>query len=109
MATVVMRLDPRLLDNPDADIRYRLPDLLSERSAGVITDEGYDYVDEGPLLLLFLKALELGPALACVLDVVQNVRVLDNDLRSAAVVAIEHDGAYDVVYPPNFSGPFLPE
>ncbi len=109
MATVVMRLDPRLLDNPDADIRYQLPDLLAERSAGVITDNGYDYVGEVPLLVLFLKALELGSALACVLDVVQNVRVLDNDLRQAAVVAIELEGAYDVVYPPDFAGPFLPE
>src|SRR5436305_1272890 len=81
MPTVVVRLDPRLLRNPDADLRYHLPDLLAERSGGVIRDDGYDYVGEGPLLVLFLKASELEPALACVLDVVQNARVLSNDLR----------------------------
>jgi hypothetical protein len=108
MATVVVRLDPRLLDNPDADIRYRLPDLLVERSAGVITEDGYDYVGEGPLLVLFLKASKLQPALACVLDVVENVRVLDNDLRPAAVVAVERGGKHEVVYPADFAGPFLP-
>lgn len=108
MATVVVRLDPRLLDNPDADIRYRLPDLLAEQSAGVIADDGYDYAGEGPLLILFLKASKLKAALTCVLDVVENVRVLGNDLRPAAVVAVERDGGHSVVYPPDFSGPFLP-
>ena len=32
MATVVIRLDPQLLDNPDADLRYRLPAILAELS-----------------------------------------------------------------------------
>jgi hypothetical protein len=108
MATVVMRLDPRLLDNPDADLRYRLPELLAGRSAGVISDDGYDYVGDGPLLLLFLKASKLKPALACVLDVVENVPVLGNDLRPAAVVAVEREGGHEVVYPPGFAAPFLP-
>jgi len=109
MATVVVRLDPRLLDNPDADLRYTLPDLLAERSAGVITDDGYDYVGKAPLLVLFLKASDLKPALACVLDVVENIRVLDNDLRPATVVAVELGGGHEVVYPPDFAGQFLPE
>ncbi len=80
MKTLIMRLDPRRLHNPDTDIRYVLPDLLADRSAGVIRDDGYDYVGEAPWLVLFLKASELEAALACVLDVVENVRVLDNDL-----------------------------
>jgi hypothetical protein len=108
MTTVVMRLDPRRLDNPDTDLRYLLPNLLAERSAGVIGDDGYDYVGEAPWLILFLKATELEPALACVLDVVENDRVLDSDLRPAAVVAVEGPGGQEVVYPPGFDGPFLP-
>ncbi len=108
MTTLVVRLDPRRLDNPDADIRYLLPDLLAQRSAGVICDDGYDYVGEAPLLVLFLKVSELEPALACVLDVVENVRVLDNDLRPAAVVAVQREGGHEVVYPLGFEGPFLP-
>jgi hypothetical protein len=58
-------------------------------------------------LFLFLQASELEQALACVLDVVKNIRVLDNDLRSA-VVAVERDGGHEVVYPPGFEEPFLP-
>ncbi|HEV3082482.1 MAG TPA: hypothetical protein VGY66_22045 [Gemmataceae bacterium] len=107
MASFVIRLDPRRLDNPDADIRYRLPDLLAQRSGGVISEDGFDYIGEGPLLVLFLKASALGPALECVLDVVENVRVLGNDLRPAAVVAVERKGEHEVVYPADFEGPFL--
>jgi hypothetical protein len=108
MASIVVRLDPRRLVNPDTDIRYLLPDLLAERSAGVIGDDGFDYVGETPLLVLFLKASDLERGLACVLDVVENVRVLDNDLRPAVVVAVEREGGREVVYPPQFAGPFLP-
>jgi hypothetical protein len=108
MATVVVRLDPRRLDTPDADIRYALPDLLAERSGGLVTDDGYDYAGEGSLLVLFLQAAEVEPAVACVLDVVQNVRVLGNDLRPAAVVALARGTEFEVVYPLNFAGPFLP-
>jgi hypothetical protein len=108
MASLVIQLDPQKLDNPDADIRYRLPDLLAERSGGVIRDDGYDYLGEEPLLVLFLKVSKLEPALECVLDVVENVRVLDNDLRPATVVAVKHRGKQKVVYPVGFTGLFLP-
>jgi hypothetical protein len=108
MPTVVVRLDPRRLKNPDVDIRYILPDLLAERSSGIISDDGYDYVGERSLLVLFLETSDIALAVACVLDTVQNVRVLGNDLRQAAVVAVERDGRHEVVYPPDFAGPFLP-
>jgi len=107
MASVVIRLDPQCLDNPDAATRHRLPDLMAELSRGVISDDGYDYIGEGPLLILFLKVTEIEPALECVLDVIENVRVLDNDLRQLAVVAVEQEGKYEAVYPAGFVGPFL--
>ena len=108
MAALAIRLDPQLLDNPDADIRYRLPDLLTERSSGVIRDDGYDYVGPQPLMIVFLQASQLEPALACVVDVVENVPVVGCLLRSGAVVAVEREAGWEVVYPPGFAGPFLP-
>jgi hypothetical protein len=109
MHTVVIRLDPLLLEKPDADIRYRLPDLLAERSGGEIVDQGYDYVGDQPLMVLFLSAADLARALACVLDVVENVRVLGNDLRRGTAVAVEREGGYEVIYPPGHTGQFLPQ
>jgi hypothetical protein len=63
--TLAIRLDPQLLDNPDADIRYRLPDILAEPSGGVISDDGYDYVGTQPLMVVFLKVSQLNLALVC--------------------------------------------
>jgi hypothetical protein len=83
--------------------------MLAKRSGGIISDDGYDYIGDEPFLVLFLKASKLKPALACVLDVVQNVRVLGNDLRRAAVVAVQRKGGHDVAYPSDFAGPFLAE
>jgi hypothetical protein len=107
MTTIVVRLDPQLLENSNADIRYRLPNLLAQRSGGVISEDGYDYVGAQPLLVLFLKASEPEAALACILDVVENVRVLDNDLRPAVVIAVEHERRREVVFPAGFQGPVL--
>ncbi len=108
MATIVVRLDPQLLANPDADIRYRLPDLLAERLGGVVSDDGYDYVGPQPFLVLFLKVSDLKSGLACVLDVIENVQVLGSYLRPGAVVAVERDGGHDVIFPTGFTGPFIP-
>jgi hypothetical protein len=109
MHTIVLRLDPAELMNPDLDLRYQLPDLLAERSGGLIQDNGYDYVDGSRLLLLFLKVTELGSSLACIREVIEHFRVLDNDLRQGVVVAIAGEDGYEVVYPPGFVGPFLPQ
>jgi hypothetical protein len=109
MHTLVIRLDPKLLSNPDADLRYVLPDLLVERSSGNFTDDGYDYLGEEPYLVLFLKASNLSAAISCVTDMIENVRVLDNDLRPATVVAVETPKGYEIVHPASFDGKFLAE
>ncbi|WP_165228346.1 hypothetical protein [Aquisphaera insulae] len=108
MARFVIRLDPRRLDNPDLDIRYVLPDLLAERSGGIITDDGYDYAAEEPSLLLFLQSEDVERALACIVDVIERTRVLENDLHRAVRVAIETGRGHEVIYPPDDPGPFLP-
>jgi hypothetical protein len=109
VVTLAIRLDPRLLDNPDADIRYQLPNLLAERSGGVITDNGYDYVGPEPLMVVFLEASELEHAFVCVVDVIENVPVVGCSLRPGAVVAVKRKSGWEVVYPPGFAGPFLPQ
>ncbi len=107
MKTLAIRLDPQFLDNPDADIRYRLPDLLVARSRGVIAGDGYDYIGPQPLMVVFLKTSQLKSALEFILDVIENVPVLGCNLRSA-VVAVERKTGWEVVYPPGFTEPFLP-
>jgi hypothetical protein len=103
MDTIAIKLEPALLTNPDLDIRYTLPDLLAERSERVIQDDGYDYVgrpaSSGNALVIYLKVTELERAKKCIIDVITNVRVLDNDLRRAATVAVQRGDKFEVIYP----------
>jgi len=107
MPTLIIRLNPQLLDNPDADIRYQLPELLTERSGSGILYDGYDYVGSEPFLVIFLNVSDTELALVDIIDVIENVSVLGNNLQLAAVVAIDHDGKYEVVYPLGFVGSIM--
>ena len=112
VATVILRLDPAKLGDPDLDIRYVLPELIVERSGGRLTDEGYDYADDGgggatPCLLLFLGAADADAALPGVLEILKSERVLENDLSDVAV-AVEDGDEFRVVHPPGFDGEFRP-
>ena len=108
VVTVMIQLDPAHLSNPDLDIRYRLPDLLVERSSGRLTDDGYDYAGVGPApcLLLFLKTDDPSSAIPGIIEVLNSERVLENDL-SRVPVAVEDGDNFQVVYPPGFEGTFL--
>lgn len=107
MPAIVIRLDPAQLANPDADLRYVLPDLIAERSGGVITADGYDYLDDDQMLL-FLRTDDLTAATDVVLEVVRGERPLGNSLTSAVVGARDadepDDAPYVVVHPPEHRG-----
>jgi hypothetical protein len=107
MGTIALKLDPELLSNPDLDIRYTLPDLLAERSGGTIENDGYDYVGPSSAIVVFLKVSDETRAIACITDVIANVRVHENDLRQAATVAIERGAKFEVIYPPGSGEEFL--
>jgi len=107
MHRIVLKLSPEHLDNPDLDIRYQLPDLLQERSGGIIRDDGCDYAIGSNDLYLFVTTADLEKALTCIRDVIENTRVLDNDLRQATIVAIEKDAGFEVVFPTNLAGSIL--
>ena len=51
---IVITLDPQLLDNPDADLRYILPDYIQEKTEGALKDDGYDY-GEGDVMQIFMS------------------------------------------------------
>jgi hypothetical protein len=49
-----VRLNPGQLSNPDADLRYAIPDLMAEKY-GTISDGGFDYGEgDAPLMFIFL-------------------------------------------------------
>jgi hypothetical protein len=110
LGRLVIKLDPATMSNPDLDIRYSLPDLLIERSNGNLKDDGFDYDHSKPkpALLLFMTTNDLEADLSVVIDVIEHVRVLENELQRVAVVAVERaSGASEVVYPQAGQGQFL--
>lgn len=60
--SLLRRIDPGLLKNPDLDLRPQLVERLSERSNGCITEDGYDYEDDTNAMLIFCAQAHLTTA-----------------------------------------------
>ncbi len=106
MESFVICIAPELLTNPDLDICYELPEILSKESSGLIQSEGYEYTDDQKAILMHFAAHRLDKALPVVVEVIEQIEVLDNDLKKSAIVAVENGEHYDVVYPLGYKGKF---
>ena len=113
MPSIVIRLDPSRLQDPDLDLRYEIPDLLVTRSGGLIKDDGYDYEPEGNALRIYLRTPDLNSAVRQVITFLEKEHLHGNHLADAAQVGISEAAAsarqeYRVVYPPKTSGSIMP-
>ena len=113
MPSMVIRLDPAKLLEPDLDLRYEIPDLLAERSAGLIKDDGYDYERHGTAMQIYLWTSDLNSAVPQVIAFLETEHLHGNRLAEAAQVGISEADAsatreFRVVYPPGTSGFILP-
>jgi hypothetical protein len=113
VASIVIRLDPAKLENPDADLRYEIPDRLAQRSAGLIQDDGYDYESSGDVMQIYLKTADLDSALLQVVAFLETEGLHGNQLARAAEVGVSESDAsaateFRLAYPPGKSGVILP-
>ena len=96
MKKLILTLDAAKLKNPDLDLRYVIPDLLTESSNGNIKDNGYDYEEQenpnSPLIAIFLTVTNLPAALENISQLVLSEEVLGNKLASATTLYIEENG-----------------
>jgi hypothetical protein len=98
------------LPNPDLDLRYLIPDLLKQRSAGIINDDGYDYgPNDSGNLYLFLKTDNPEKAIPYIIEVMDRETVRDNQLAHHVIVAAREGDLFRVVYPANYEGDFAIE
>lgn len=102
MGTILIRLDPAQLPNPDADLRYLVPDALAKASDGLLRDDAYDYEEGTNVMRIFLATEHVEAGVAIVIRFLEDERVLGNHLAPAAEVAIGStaDGPFLPVYPP---------
>ena len=48
---ISITLDPSKLSNPDADLRYTIPEIAEEISNNELQDDGYDYDDDNNMII----------------------------------------------------------
>jgi len=98
MGSIAIKLVPDRLHNPDLDLRYIIPDRISELTGGRVEDNGYDYIDDGggegnDSMVIFMRSENPAEDVRLVLDALRRETFLDNDIHEAAVVATcEEDG-----------------
>ncbi len=112
MASIVIRLDPGQLKNPDADLRYEIPDLIAERSGGLVEANGYDYELDGNAMQIYLQTSDTGSAIQLIIQVLENEQLHDNDLSRGTQIGVNESDSpaateFTIVYPPGSSGVLL--
>jgi hypothetical protein len=108
MPSVVIRIDPARLTDPDADLRYELPDMLSERSGGLVESEGYDYEPEG-VMQIYLDTADADLAVRHVITLLENEHLRGNHLARAAQIGVSEAYTaeaceFQIVYPRGVEG-----
>lgn len=108
--SLLLRIDPGLLKNPDLDLRPQLVERLSERSNGCITEDGYGYEDDADAMLIFLCADDPATATQIVVHVLEHEEILGNCLAGAGTLGLsttedaEVASDYLVIYPRDKAG-----
>lgn len=100
MVTFVVVVDPARLDNPDADLRTLIPDLIETHSAGLVQSDGWGYAPDDTMHLFF-RAPGREPAAQQICAALASTRVLSNDL-SLATIAFRSasEGPFTTLHPP---------
>lgn len=93
------------MENPDADLRYAVPDRLAEVSSGILTDSGFDYEERTDAMLIYLSTKNLDSALPFVIELLENEVIYENRLADSATVGTspldeaERPADFAVIYP----------
>ena len=101
MQTIIILLNPEKLENPDLDLRYRVPDRIEEASHSSIQDNGYDYIDvedgqAGPLMGIWLETENAAEHWPIIRELFQNEQFMGNDLSLSAQIYISENDTDDL-------------
>ncbi len=108
MGSIAIKLNPSKLNNPDADLRYIIPEKIEELTNNVVTEDGYDYLDdEENSMVIFLQSDNPQNDVMKVLEILKTEDFLGNQIYDSGIVAIEENNGYRVVHPEKFDEEFL--
>jgi hypothetical protein len=106
MGHIAIKLNPSDLSNPDADIRYEIPDLVANETGNRVRDNGYDYAD-GNIMIIYLECDDPVSDVRDVIAALESNEVCDNKILNAAVIGISTDAkTFSVMHPANYGGEF---
>jgi len=117
--TVVVRLDPGAMENPDLEIRWGLEKALREACPEVsFFDDGYGFARHSEAMLLAYATSQPARLVEALVDLVTHRTISGNRLAAAAMVAVgprvpveagkEFEGL-TLVYPAHDAGKPLPD
>lgn len=95
MQTIIVKLEPGKLKNPDLDLRYLVPDRIEEISNGAIRDNGYDYLDN-QALGIWLQAESAEESYPVIVKLMQEELFLENNLAQTAEVYISEQDSDEI-------------
>ncbi len=101
MQTIIVILNPGKLENPDADLRYSVPDRIEEVSGSLIQSNYYDYIDTedgepGPLMGIWLETENASENWHIVSELFQSEKFIGNDLSLSARIYISENDTDDL-------------
>lgn len=93
MPQIRFHLDPSKMTNPDLNIRYVLPDLLSTISDSTLVDDGFDYTDDNSTILsVFMISEDLEADLEIALRFLSSNPILGNNLLDTVEIFTSEEG-----------------
>ena len=118
--SVVLRLDPRVMDKPDLDVRWEIEKTLRAAHPDLwFYDDGYGFARHSDAMLLSYATNEPVRLVEALVDLLTNHTVSGNQLATAAMVAValrspqaeagEEFASHRVVYPPEQADSPLPD
>ena len=90
MQTILIKLDPSKLTNPDLDIAYDLPDRIEEYTVGEVKDNGYDYLPDN-VLCIWLKTADATGKVGQIIKLIKEEEFAGNDLSASAEILVSED------------------
>ncbi len=85
---LVITLDPDTLPNPDLDLRYELPDMLEELSAGRLKNDGYEYTAGDAMEVYLEVAPGVDDPVALARALLKDRLIYDNDIIANGVFEV---------------------
>ncbi|MNJ45853.1 hypothetical protein D3C77_409650 [compost metagenome] len=97
LQTIIIKLNPTQLQNPELDLRYLVPDAIEEYTNRNVTDQGYDYLDdEFRSMCIWLSCEDAHAGYVEVVKCLTEQKILDNDILLAAEIYVGEIESADI-------------